>query len=143
MARLPLPENLYGIFFDQIWDKTKVWALPTAPSTLPLEQLIWHLDLTVWTTMPGEPRFDLAPRTVLAQPDAFSRDWHKIMTAETIYPLEMFRRGERWVVLDDYHRLARHILDRTLYIPVRLHPDEYWEDILVSVGTGAVNKQNC
>lgn len=104
MGRLALPQSLQGIFFDQIWDKSKVWALPTLPSTLPLQQLSWHLDLTVWTTVPGEPHFDLSPRTVLARPDEFPRDWAKIVTAETIYPLELFRNGGRWVLLDGYHR---------------------------------------
>lgn len=137
MGRLALPEGLQGIFFDQIWDKRKAWALPTMPSTLPLEQLTWHLDLTIWTTVPGEPRFDLAPRAILARPDAFPRDWQKIVTVETAYPLEMFRRGERWVLLDGYHRLARHFLESTRDVPVRLHPDECWEEILAGVGAGA------
>jgi hypothetical protein len=42
-----------------------------------------------------------------------------------MYPLEMFRgsRG-RWVVLDGYHRLARHQVEGSIDIPVRRHPDE-------------------
>jgi hypothetical protein len=131
MGRLALPESLRGIFFDEIWDKSKVWALPTVPSTLPLQQIAWHLDLTVWTTVPGEPRFDLSPRTVLARPEEFARDWQKIVTAETAYPLEMFRSGEQWILLDGYHRLARHFLEDADQVPVRLHPDECWSQVLV------------
>ena len=137
MDRLRLPESLRGVFFDQIWDKAKVWALPTRPSLLPLQHLVWHLDLPVWTTVPGEARFDLAPRTVLAQPNAFPRDWQRIMMVDTVYPLEMFRSGGRWVVLDGYHRLARCFLERNEHVPVRLHPDECWREIGADVEVGA------
>jgi hypothetical protein len=125
MERLELPSHLRGVFFDWRWETTKVWSLPTPTSHLPLCDLIWHLDLTVWTTMRGEPRFDLAPATVLADPARHARHWRKIQEADVSYPLELFRNSERWVILDGYHRLACHSVRRNGQVPVRLHPHAY------------------
>jgi hypothetical protein len=131
IKRLVLPAPLKGIFFDFLWDSRKVWSLPTEAVVVAFDQLAWLLDLPVWTTVPGEARFDLAPRAVLEQPSNFPIRWQRISTVDLIYPLEMFRsdRG-RWVVLDGYHRLARHQVEESRDIPVRLHPDHYKTRIL-------------
>jgi hypothetical protein len=113
------------VFFDWLWVTTKVWSLPTPTTHLPFSDLSWHLDLTVWTTVKGEPRFDLAPATVLADPTRHPRHWMKIQEADLRYPLELFRNGERWVILDGYHRLAGHSVRDSDRVPVRLHPDGY------------------
>ena len=123
---IELPEQLRGVFFDFIWDTRKSWLLPTEASVVPFDQLTWLLDLPVWTTVPGEPRFDLAPYTVLEQPERFPQRWQRILAVDSSYPLEMFRndRGQ-WVILDGYHRLARHQVEAVRYVMVRLHPDQY------------------
>jgi hypothetical protein len=122
---LPLPSHLQGVFFEFIWDTQKVWQLPTAPSLVPLSELAWLLDLTVWTTVPREPRFDLAPSTVLAHPERFSARWQRIQSVDLSFALEMFRNANgQWVILDGYHRLAKHHLSRSINVPVRLHSDE-------------------
>ena len=122
MDSVPLPAQLRGVFFDWRWETAKVWALPTPVSRLPLGALAWQLELTVWTTVPGKPRFDLSPATVLAHPDQHARHWRKIQGVDLVHPLELFRNGDRWVILDGYHRLARHWLAQTREIAVRLHP---------------------
>jgi len=55
--------------------------------------------------VPGEPRFDLAPMTVLKSPEAHARRWERIQSVDLSYPVEMFKKGERWVIVDGYHRL--------------------------------------
>src|SRR5262245_43699897 len=98
--RLALPEVLQGVFFDFLWDTQKVWRLPTQPSVATFDELNWLLDLPVWTTVPGEPRFDLAPRTVLEQPECFAFRWRRIMSADLAYPMEMFQNDcGRWTIL--------------------------------------------
>jgi hypothetical protein len=117
------------VFFDGRWETSKVWSLPTPASSVLLADLAWHLDLTVWTTVRGESRFDLAPATVLAAPALHPRHWTKILTADLFCPLELFRNGDRWVIIDGYHRLCGHQLRASHEVPVRLHPGEYWERI--------------
>ena len=122
--RLALPKQLQGVFFDFLWDARKVWALPTEPSLLRFDELAWQLELPVWTTVPGEARFDLTPLTVLNCPENFPVRWRRILAVDLEFPLEMFRNDQgRWVILDGYHRLARHHIEGSRDIPVRLHPD--------------------
>jgi hypothetical protein len=123
MARIELPPHLRGVFFDWLWDTKRVWSLPTPTSHMPLRDLAWQLDLTVWTTVKGEPRFDLAPSAVLAAPALHPRHWTKIREADLSYPLELFRNGPRWVILDGYHRLCGHWLQGRREVPVRFHPE--------------------
>lgn len=124
MKRLGLPEVLQGVFFDFLWDTRKVWLLPTEAEIVAFDQLAWLLELPVWTTIPGEARFDLAPRTVLEKPERFPVHWRRIQAADLMYPLEMFRSDQgHWVILDGYHRLARHQVEGSCDVPVRLHPD--------------------
>jgi hypothetical protein len=127
MERVPLPVHLQGVFFDWRWETTKAWCLPTPVSSLPFEDLAWHLDLTVWSTVKGEPRFDLAPSRVLATPGSHARHWAKIQQVDASYALELFQNVGRWVILDGYHRLCRHYLSRTRQVPVRLHPAAFRE----------------
>ena len=123
MKRIDLPRHLRGVFFDWVWEPPRVWSLPTPTSYLPFEDLAWHLGLTVWTTVRGEPRFDFAPAMVLAAPGSHTRHWKKIQEADVRYPLELFQNSGRWVILDGYHRLCRHQLSGSEKVPVRFHPD--------------------
>jgi hypothetical protein len=124
--RVELPERLRGVFFDGLWETTKVWRLPTAPQVVMLTDLDWNLDLTVWSTVRGEARWDLSPRMVLEHPARYERHWRRILSVDISFPLEMFRQADRWVVLDGYHRLARHRLEERPEVSVRLHPEECW-----------------
>jgi hypothetical protein len=126
VPRLVLPPHLRGVFFDRLWDTPRVWALPTPASWLAMDDLRWHLALTVWSTVRGEGRFDLAPAAVLAAPERHQRHWAKILSADLSHPLEMFRQAERWVILDGYHRLCRHQIAGHEQVPVRLHPEQLW-----------------
>lgn len=131
MPRLDLPPALHGIFFEFLWVKERVWDLPTPASSCPVEDLHWHLDLPIWSTDPPQPLFDLSPRQVLNSPLEFPRHTPRIEAADLRFPLELFRNSERWVIIDGYHRLARHVTAGSATIPVRYHPDEYLSRIQV------------
>jgi hypothetical protein len=127
--RVDLPERLRPVFFDRIWDTPKVWRLPTAAHSLRFAELEWHLGLTVWSTVPGEARWDLSPTMVLDAPERYEHRWRKIVSADLSFPLEMFAHGDRWVIVDGYHRLARHRLQGSVHVLVRLHGQESWAKI--------------
>ncbi len=99
MQYVQLPSHLQKVFFETRWETAK----QTPVTSLSLSELDWHLDLTVWSTVSGEPRFDLAPRRVLAEPSVYPRRWARIRAASLAYPLELFLRNERWVIVDGYH----------------------------------------
>lgn len=129
MKRIALPSHLQGVFFDTVWETSKVWALATPVSVLPLEHLAWHLRLTVWSTVPGRPLSDLSPCTVLSSPDEYARHWTKVFKADLNHPLELFANRGRWVIIDGYHRLAMHWLRSTVAVPVRFHPAALWSAV--------------
>jgi hypothetical protein len=73
MPRIQLPDSLAGVFFEHVWETSRIWELPTAEGELPIGELWWHVDLPIWSTVPGEPRFDRKPSTVMSEPLAHTR----------------------------------------------------------------------
>ncbi len=47
------------------------------------------------------------------------------------YPLQILKNGDRWVIVEGYHRLARHWLEGSVRYRVRLHSDECWDAVVV------------
>jgi hypothetical protein len=122
-----VPPLLRGIFFHDErgqwlrWDTKKIWGLPTPVTSLPADQLWWHLKLPIWASRPPTHRFDLSPAEVLARPEDHTKHWDRIQTVNVGFALELFENFGRWVIMDGYHRLAKHRLLGTMRIDVRLH----------------------
>lgn len=122
-----VPAPLLGIFFHDDrgkwlrWDTRKIWALPTRVTSLSSDQLWWHLELPIWASCPPTHCFDLSPAQVLAKPEAHPRHRDRIQSVNVAFPLELFENFGRWVIMDGYHRLARHRLLGAPNIAVRLH----------------------
>jgi hypothetical protein len=89
---------------------------------MPTDDLWWLLDLPVWPTDPPARIFDLAPASVLRNPDLYPNRWNRILAADPGYPIELYRYNNRWIILDGYHRLARLFLEERASARVRLHP---------------------
>lgn len=127
--KIELPLALRGVFFSHRWENSRIWALSTPTTVISMKALEWHLDLPVWTTVGGEPLFDLAPRSVLSSPTEHPKRWERIGSVDLSHPLEMFKNGERWVIVDGYHRLARLKLEGASEARVRMHPDDAWDSV--------------
>jgi len=131
-----VPAPLMGIFFHDDrgkwlrWDTRKIWALPTTVTSLPAELLWWHLELPIWASAPPTRRFDLSPSEVLAKPESYPRHRDRIRAANAGFALELFENFGRWVIIDGYHRLAKHRLFGAQEIGVRLHERAYLPLIL-------------
>jgi hypothetical protein len=131
MAVSMVPEALRGVFFhDEAgrwlrWHTDKLWALPTPATQLRATDLWWHLELPVWPSAPPSRLFDLKPSDVLRAPAQFPDHWQRLVSAELNYPLELFESFGRWVIMDGYHRLARHQLEGSKTILVRCHEQKW------------------
>jgi hypothetical protein len=119
-----LPPTLHGLFPKCRWDQAKLWALSTPVTLMSTHDLWWLLDLPVWPTNPPASIFDLAPTTVMRNPELYPRRWNRILAADTGYPIELYRYNNRWIILDGYHRLARMFLEEHSTARVRLHPSD-------------------
>lgn len=136
MSLTSIPAALRGVFFHDDdghwlrWDTQKVWQLPTPASLIAADTLWWHLELPVWPSDPPLRIFDLSPAQVLACPKAYPRQWERVNAANLEFPVELFESFGRWVIMDGYHRLARHRLLGTNKIAVRFHDRSCWPHIL-------------
>ena len=54
-----------------------------------------------------------------------------LLKSDAPNPLELFQNGGRWVIVDGYHRLARHQLEGSATVPVRMHADDLWAHVVV------------
>ncbi|HEX2735724.1 MAG TPA: hypothetical protein VHM70_29190 [Polyangiaceae bacterium] len=131
MPRLILPSTLKDFFFDELWDTPCIWALPTAVTSSSLDGLWWHAALPIWSTVRHEARFDLRPLDVVAHPERYPRHWDRILAADRSYPLELFQKSGRWVIVDGYHRLIRHRLAGAVEVRVRLHSASDWPRVRI------------
>jgi hypothetical protein len=56
--------------------------------------------------------------------------WQRIVDAPLEYALNMFEYNGRWVIMDGYHRLAKHDVLQSKEVPARLHPAKLLEVVM-------------
>ena len=114
-----------GEYFDSTWKKRELWELDLPNKAMRVSALQWHLDYPFWSREPPGPVFNLRPRVVLSNPSKHLRHWNRIVTADLSYPLEVGRFGERHVILDGLHRLAKVVLAGANELQCKLVPGHY------------------
>lgn len=114
-----MPPSIAEVYLDFDWDRTQVWALELPTTSMPIRELEWHLDLPFWSTVRGEPRFDLCPRAVLDDPCTSPRHAERIARCDLGYPLDVMIHRGRPCIMDGMHRLARWTQLGATEAPVR------------------------
>ena len=76
---------------------------------VPVSNFDWLLDLRIWRWQ-GR-RFQLSLRDVLHEPARYRAYHEKAESADTTYPIHIFRHRRRWVILDGYHRLLKTLVN--------------------------------
>ncbi len=122
MVRPEIPPEMRGYYFDFNWSNERVWAQDAPVEVVPLSDLAWHLDIPIWSTVQGQPRFDLRPRDVLGDPAGHPRHAERLAAVDTSYPLDAMWTTDRLVILDGIHRLARLLSEGADVARVRRHP---------------------
>ena len=100
-----LPEIIKQVGFDFHWDEKKVWVLDVPVEEMDIEELEWHFEIPFWFTPGGF--YDLTPNQVLEDPEKYNEEFERIMKADLSFPLDIMLKGDRWVLLDGLHRLAK------------------------------------
>jgi hypothetical protein len=116
------PAHLRSFWPDFDWHNPDVWALDTPTTNMEIADLLWLLDLPLWSSRPPEPLFDLRPRDVLDHPTSHPLHAQRVQVADLLFPLELLHYRGRWVVLDGLHRLARLVDNGAHSARVRCHP---------------------
>jgi hypothetical protein len=100
------------------WSPEKLGALLLSVIQLEVAELAWMLDLPVWPAEDGT-EFQVRPLDVVAGPHlARTND------ADLSVPLHVFRRDDRWVVLDGLHGVLKAARSGQVTLPARVLPDE-------------------
>ncbi len=96
----PFPINI-----EQIW-KSKKFIEP-----VPIEELIWNLELPWWNTDEKSP-YNLAPQDVIKNLDLYKEHKERIENADVQYPLLLIQtKQDRWLIYDGVHRFVKEILN--------------------------------
>ena len=64
----------------------------------------------------------MTPNEVLSAPDVHAREYLRVQTADLSFPIEVFQRRDKLMILDGIHRLARALSQGRDSIDVRFVP---------------------
>lgn len=102
---MPRPRVIEQYWYAFDWDVEALWALDLPVETLPISRLEWHLDVPVW---PHENQpYSLEPRDVLRSPYRYAEEYQRAQRADLVFPVEITRFRNRWLILDGIHRLLK------------------------------------
>ncbi|MDH4358486.1 MAG: hypothetical protein OEV37_00855 [Candidatus Berkelbacteria bacterium] len=102
----PRPQIIKDTGFEFDWDDKKVWELPIEAEDMPIDELVWHLEIPVWE-QEGTDDWNLTPAQTLKNPEKEPSHFKKIIESDMQYPIDIMRNKGKWTLLDGYHRLAR------------------------------------
>ena len=118
-----LPPELQDFYFRFNWDLEKLWALPVERQKIAVADLLWHLDIPIWSCKKGTLACDLYPREVLENPGLHPRHDKRVENCDLSYPLDMMESAGRLVILDGVHRLVKAVMMQQTEIDVRIIPN--------------------
>ncbi len=114
------PELIEKYWYSIDWDVAKLWAMDLPVAEMPIEPLMWHLDVPVWPF--EEKGYCITPREVLNDPQKYHIEYARTMNADTAFPIEIIRRGNKWMILDGIHRFLKTVINGGQTMMVRKVP---------------------
>lgn len=103
------PPELQGILYDFWWDSAKLHALELPTRIIPLNDLLWHLDLPYWKHY--DKPFQITPHQVLKSPSDYPEQYARTCNADLSFPIIIREDGEKVLILDGVHRLLRAVIE--------------------------------
>lgn len=100
------PSVIRRYWYSIDWNVADLWALDLPVQTIPLDPLLWHLDVPVWPDDAGRP-YRVTPRAVIADPARHPTEHRRVLAADPAFPIEVIDRGGRLMILDGIHRLTQ------------------------------------
>lgn len=102
---IELPETIKTYWYAFDWDVESLWALDLPIEPFPMDKLLWHLDVPLWPF--EEKPYRLTPRQVLRSPYRYEKEYRRARGANLLFPIEITRFKQRWLILDGVHRLLK------------------------------------
>lgn len=117
-----LPDIIKKVGFDFSWDERKVWELDAPTEAMPIEELIWHLDVPfIWSEPDGY--YDVKPSEVIEHPEMHIKEYERTMQSDIDYPIDIMYWKKRWLILDGLHRLMKQAIQGVSAVQVRKIPE--------------------
>lgn len=121
-----IPEEILKYGFEFEIDVKKIWSLKTPVTEFPLEELLWHFNITPWDH--DGAALKIGPKDVLDNLEKYSKHHERILKADTSYPIDIAYNNGRWIIVDGLHRLCSIYLsnnkDKAAITKVRIHSSE-------------------
>ncbi|MCR4313830.1 MAG: hypothetical protein NUV84_01110 [Candidatus Uhrbacteria bacterium] len=104
-------------------DVQKVWKLQVPTEVVPIEDLLWILDVPFWAN--ENDNITVTANDVLKNPDAYPEHRDRIQNADTSFPLDLMQnKNGRWMTISGLHRLAQLVMHKRPTARVRKIPPE-------------------
>jgi len=106
--------------FDFEKDPKKIWALDIPVTNIPIDSLLWHLEMPFWSSDQGY--YDLSPNDVISKPELFKEEYERTMNANLAHPIDIMKNKGKWLILDGLHRLVKAKIIGAKKVKVRKIP---------------------
>lgn len=107
-----------------LWDRTKLYALDLPVRKIRISDLRWMLDIPLWAV--DGIAFRVTPNQVLAYPDRYPEQYHRVLTSDLTFPIHVIWHNDRWTILDGVHRLLKAVIEgRASISAMVLSGDDY------------------
>ena len=116
-GRAPIVEE-YWYSID--WDVEAIWELDLPVQTMPVAELVWHLEVPIWPL--DGVGYVITPNQVMGEPERYAEEYLRVIQADLTYPIDIFHHKGRWMILDGIHRLAKAVSQGQTVMQVRKEP---------------------
>ncbi len=110
------------------WDVEAIWELDLPVETMPVADLVWHLEVPIWPL--DGVGYVITPNQVMAEPQRFAEEHQRVVQADLVYPIDIFHHKGRWMILDGIHRLAKAVSLGKTSMRVRKAPRSAIRDLV-------------
>lgn len=133
MMHKHIPASLKNDILPFNWDVQKVWHLEAPLVWMDIAELTYLLKLPLWSSVPHQGLlFDVSPMDVIRTPSTCIHQSKRVQGAQLRYPIDMLQFQEKLWILDGVHRIAKHVIEGSARIQVRIHDESIIPIIRVS-----------
>lgn len=122
-----IPPELKPYLLTYRWDINKLHALKLPIETVPINDLLWYLDLPWWQH--NGRAFTITPRHVQQEPHKYPEQYQRTMNANLQFPLTVRKGNSRIIIMDGIHRLLKAAIAGNQYIKVKVFDESLRTDI--------------
>lgn len=107
--KIKIPKPLRDAGYEIYCDAEKLGSLDIPVIDFEIKDLIWNFDLPLWGK-DGEG-WNLTPWDVINNVPGSASQRKRVENIDMKYPILIFKKNDKWLIIDGAHRLVRAYLD--------------------------------